>query len=120
MSLDDRLHQAQPEAQPTLGATLVAPEQPIPDPGLLVGGDADTGVAHPQQRAVALAVHVHGDASAARRPATETRPPRGVYFTALSMRLAVACSSRTRSPDTTASAPASATSVTPFASATSR
>ena len=49
--------------------------------------DADAGVADAQQRAAAVA----------RRPRRRTRPPAGVYFTALSIRLAATCSSRVRS-----------------------
>ena len=73
-------------------------------------------------------------AGPSRRISTSTRPPRGVYLTALSMRLAATCSSRVRSPSTTGSAAsgnsptgsdeapdeAVVDNVIPFASATSR
>ena len=85
--LDDGLDEAEAQAEAAFGPALVAAEQPFPDPGLLVGGNAHPGVADAQDGAAAFA----------RRPTISTRPPAGVYLMALSSRLAATCSSRVRS-----------------------
>ena len=87
MRVDDGLDQAEAEAEAAFGPAPVAPEEPIPDPRLLLRRDADAGVSHANVRQPSLA-----------ETETSIRPPEGVNFTALSIRLAATCSSRGRSP----------------------
>ncbi len=46
MGVGDCSYEAQTEAQATLGAALVAPVQPLPNPRQVLGGNADAGVPH--------------------------------------------------------------------------
>ena len=81
--LDDGLHQAQAEAEAAFGAARVAAEQALEDPRQLVEPDPGAGVADRHARPVLVAADLDVDAA-----------PAGVYFTALSIRLAATCSMR--------------------------
>ena len=67
MGLDDRLHQAQTQAQTPFCATGIAAKQPIEDPRKLVRGNAGACVVYSQNGSIALASNVHVHTATRRR-----------------------------------------------------
>src|SRR5262249_9391685 len=64
---DDGLDEAEAQAETTLGAAAVAAKQPVPDAGILVGGDPGAGVAHLEHGRSILGPNGDVDAAAGRR-----------------------------------------------------
>lgn len=92
VGLDDGAHQAQAEAQSPLRATFIGAVEPVPDFGKLFRSNPHPGVLDSYYLPSLL-----GDA------VTSTLPPAGVYLTALSSRLAMACLRRAASAVTESS-----------------
>ena len=67
MGFDDGLDQAESEAEAAFRAAVIAAKQPIPDARQLVRGNADPGVADPEQRAAAGSHDTDGHSSTGRR-----------------------------------------------------
>ena len=103
----DCLDQAEAEAEAPFGAARIHAKQPIPDSGDGVGGDASAGVANTNLGLADVAA-----------TSISTRPPRGVYLTALSTRFAKAWRIRVPSASSSPGHPAASDSVTPASSAT--